>query len=72
MILFLNLSSRYLALELSETQEQLLSNKIIQKIYYIYSCICFNKRYLGVNDCYCCIYCSLLVVYLMKIVNIVL
>jgi hypothetical protein len=31
MILFLNLSSRYLALELSETQEQLLSNKIIRR-----------------------------------------
>lgn len=31
MILFLNLSSRYLALELSETQEQLLSNKLIRR-----------------------------------------
>ena len=31
MILFLNLSSRYLALELSETQEQILSNKLIRR-----------------------------------------
>ena len=31
MILFLNLGSKYLALELSESQEQLLSNKIIRR-----------------------------------------
>ena len=32
MILFLNLGSKYLALELSETQEQMLSNKIIRRV----------------------------------------
>ena len=32
MILFLNLGSKYLALELSETQEQLLSNKMIRRV----------------------------------------
>jgi glucan phosphoethanolaminetransferase (alkaline phosphatase superfamily) len=31
MILFLNLSSRYLALELSESQQQMLSNKVIRR-----------------------------------------
>lgn len=31
MILFLNLSSRYLALELSESQQQMLSNKMIRR-----------------------------------------
>ena len=32
MILFLNLGSKYLALEPSETQEQMLSNKIIRRV----------------------------------------
>lgn len=32
MILFLNLGSKYLALELTENQEQILSNKIIRRV----------------------------------------
>lgn len=48
MILFLNLSSRYLALELSETQEQLLSNKIIRR-FIIFTVVFVSTRDIWVS-----------------------
>ena len=55
MILFLNLSSRYLALELSETQEQLLSNKLIRR-FIIFTVVFVSTRDIWVYDCYCYFY----------------
>tara|TARA_B100001123_G_C15019131_1_gene910773 strand:- start:129 stop:515 length:387 start_codon:yes stop_codon:yes gene_type:complete len=48
MILFLNLSSRYLALELSETQEQLLSNKVIRR-FIIFTVVFVSTRDIWVS-----------------------
>jgi hypothetical protein len=48
MILFLNLSSRYLALELSETQEQILSNKIIRR-FIIFTVVFVSTRDIWVS-----------------------
>jgi len=48
MILFLNLSSRYLTLELSETQEQLLSNKIIRR-FIIFTVVFVSTRDIWVS-----------------------
>ena len=48
MILFLNLSSRYLALELSETQEQLLSNKLIRR-FIIFTVVFVSTRDIWVS-----------------------
>jgi hypothetical protein len=48
MILFLNLSSRYLALELSETQEQILSNKLIRR-FIIFTVVFVSTRDIWVS-----------------------
>jgi len=48
MILFLNLGSKYLALELSETQEQLLSNKIIRR-FIIFTVVFVSTRDIWVS-----------------------
>ena len=48
MILFLNLSSRYLALELSETQEQMLSNKLIRR-FIIFTVVFVSTRDIWVS-----------------------
>ena len=48
MILFLNLGSKYLALELSETQEQLLSNKLIRR-FMIFTVVFVSTRDIWVS-----------------------
>jgi|TARA_B110000483_G_C17701944_1_gene353679 glucan phosphoethanolaminetransferase (alkaline phosphatase superfamily) len=48
MILFLNISSRYLALELSETQEQILSNKLIRR-FIIFTVVFVSTRDIWVS-----------------------
>lgn len=48
MILFLNLGSKYLALELSETQEQILSNKLIRR-FIIFTVVFVSTRDIWVS-----------------------
>jgi len=48
MILFLNISSRYLALELSETQEQVLSNQMIRR-FIIFTVVFVSTRDIWVS-----------------------
>lgn len=48
MILFLNVSSRYLTLELSETQEQLLGNKMIRR-FIIFTVVFVSTRDIWVS-----------------------
>ena len=56
MMLVLNLGSRFLVMELSESQEQLLSNKIIRR-FVIFGGIYFNKGYSSFISSNCGIYC---------------
>tara|TARA_B100001093_G_C26341871_1_gene806424 strand:- start:113 stop:532 length:420 start_codon:yes stop_codon:yes gene_type:complete len=48
MILFLNLSSRYIALELSETQQEMLSNKVIRR-FIIFTAVFVSTRDIWVS-----------------------
>lgn len=48
MILFLNLGSKYLVLELSETQEQILSNKLIRR-FIIFTVVFVSTRDIWVS-----------------------
>lgn len=48
MILFLNLGSKYLALELSESQEQILSNKIFRR-FIIFTAVFVSTRDIWVS-----------------------
>ena len=55
LMILMNLGSKYIALELSETQEEFLSNIVIRRIVIFCSCFYSNQRYYyfsGINWCF--------------------